>query len=641
MTQPHTDDALLRQLQDSYAAKQALAQTTTWEETQPYHSIHEMVASMGEKHPDQSAITFQLTSDPGDAGRTLSYGDLRAQVTQCANMLRGLGVGPTDVVALVLPNCAETVVAMLGAMSVGIVNPINPLLEAEQISGILRETDAKVVITLRSMPKTDIAQKCAEAVAHAPGVQTILEIDLASYLSPVKRGIVGLIRPKNPNRHKARVLRFGKELARQASDKLDFEDVKEDRYAAYFHTGGTTGTPKVAQHKVSAIIYQGWMFSDGMISTDDVVMCPLPLFHVMAGHVILGQSVQGGAHLILPTPQGFRGEGVFDNYWKLVARYKATAAIIVPTAAAALMQRPVDADVSSLRLATSGSAPMPMDLFRQFNEATGLSVMEGYGMTENTCMASITPPGVADKVGSVGVPVPFADVKVLDVKGDGTATERGVDEIGEICVYSPGVNVGATYIEADKNVGLYAAEKYLRTGDLGRKDADGYIWITGRAKDLIIRGGHNIDPAVIEEALMAHHDVSFVAAVGQPDESAGELPCAYVELVEGANLSSEALLDFAKQHISEQAATPKHLEIVDEMPLTLVGKVFKPELRKRAITRVFDAALAKAGAEQRVAAVVDDKKRGLVAQITPTVEANAAKVEDALKVFIPVWEWSE
>ncbi|SFL11169.1 acyl-CoA synthetase [Shimia haliotis] len=639
MTEPARGEGFLEQLADVYAAKRALAETTTWEETQPYHTIHQMVSAKAAEHPDLPAITFQLTSDPDDKGRTLSYGELHAQVTQCANMLRDLGVGPKDVVALVMPNCAETPVAMLGAMCAGIVNPINPLLEAGQISGILRETNAKVVITLRSLPKTDIAQKCAKALEHAPSVQTVLEVDLAGYLSPVKRTIVNLIRPKNPNHHKAKVLRFAKELGKQNANGLAFEDVQDDRYAAYFHTGGTTGTPKVAQHKVSAIIYQGWMFSDGMIGTDDVVMCPLPLFHVMAGHVVMGQVLQGGGHLILPTPQGFRGDGVFDNYWKLVERHKATAAIIVPTAAAQLMQRPVDADVSTLRLATSGSAPMPMDLFRQFNAATGLSVMEGYGMTENTCMASITPPGVADKVGSVGVPVPFADVKVLDIKPDGTETECGVDEIGEICVHSPGVNVDATYIEADKNAGLYAAGKYLRTGDLGRIDADGYIWITGRAKDLIIRGGHNIDPAVIEEALMAHHDVSFVAAVGQPDEKAGELPCAYVELVEGAKLSTEALLTFAKQHISERAATPKYLEIVDEMPLTLVGKVFKPDLRKRAITRVFDAALEAAALEQRVSFVLDDKKRGLVAQIAP--QGDAAKVDDCLKGFIPSWEWAE
>ncbi|MGR3711942.1 MAG: acyl-CoA synthetase [Shimia sp.] len=638
MNNTDTKDELLRDLADAYAEKRALGERATWEETQPYKSIYQMVDTLAQEHGDRPAVTFQLTSGPKDPAKTLSYDALRVQVTQCANMLYAMGVRKGDVVALVLPNCNEAVVAMLAAMTVGIVNPINPLLEAEQISAILRETNAKVVITLRSIPKADIGQKTAQAVGFAPNVKSVLEIDLANYLSPAKRVVVNLIRPKNPNQHQAKVYRFAKELSRHAADKLAFADDGDDRIAAYFHTGGTTGTPKVAQHKVSGILYQGWMFGGGMGSPDDVIICPLPLFHVMAGHVILGMALQAGAHLVLPTPQGYRGDGVFDNFWKLVARYKVTTAIIVPTAAAALMQRPVDADVSSLRMATSGSAPMPLDLFRQLKDATGLSVMEGYGMTENTCMAAITPPGVEGKVGSVGLPVPFADVKVLDIQADGTVTECGTDKIGEICVSSPGVVVDATYIEASKNADLYALGKYLRTGDLGRIDEDGYIWITGRAKDLIIRGGHNIDPAAIEEALMAHHDVAFVAAVGQPDIKAGELPCAYVELVAGAKTTEAELMQFAQTHVTERAAAPKHLEILDAMPLTMVGKVFKPDLRKLAITRVYDAALT--DLPPRVAEVVEDKTRGLVVRLAGDASETDV-VSEALKGFTHHWEWAE
>ncbi|MEP2715473.1 AMP-binding protein, partial [Pseudophaeobacter sp.] len=484
-----------------------------------------------------------------------------------------------------------------------------------------------------------IAQKCAEAVGHAPMITAVLEVDLAGYLSPIKRQIVGLLRPKTPNAHQAKVYHFARELNRQPADHLVFGESKEDRVAAYFHTGGTTGTPKVAQHRLSGIIYQGWMFSQGMSKPEDVILCPLPLFHVMAGHVVLGMSIQGGSHLVLPTPQGYRGDGVFDNFWKLIERHRATISVVVPTAAAALMQRPVNGDVSSLRMAVSGSAPMPLDLFRQFREATSIAVMEGYGMTENTCMASVTPPGIEGKVGSVGIPVPFADVKVMDIPPEGTERECGPDQIGELCIMSPGILPGETYLEADKNKGLYAQNGYLRTGDLGRIDQDGFIWITGRAKDLIIRGGHNIDPAVIEEALMAHHDVAFAAAVGQPDVTAGELPCAYVELVAGAKTSTEELTEFALQHVSERAAAPKHLEIVEAMPLTMVGKVFKPELRKRAITRVYNDALSKQGLEVRVAEVVEDKKRGLVVVLASTEASENEVVCDCLKGFTHDWEW--
>ena len=151
--------------------------------------------------------------------------------------------------------------------------------------------------------------------------------------------------------------------------------------------------------------------------------------------------------------------------------------------------------------------------------------------------------------------------------------------------------VGKTYTEEDKNKGLFADGKYLRTGDLGRFDADGYLYITGRARDLIIRGGHNIDPAEIEEALASNTKVAFVGAIGQPDAFAGELPCAYVELVDGAEATSEELMEYAKVHIHERAACPKHLEILSELPKTAVGKVFKPELRKRAITRIYNCLL--------------------------------------------------
>lgn len=213
-----------------------------------------------------------------------------------------------------------------------------------------------------------------------------------------------------------------------------------------------------------------------------------------------------------------------------------------------------------------------------------------------------------------------------------------MDEIGEICVFNPGVFPGNTYTEADKNRGLFAGDKYLRTGDLGRLDSDGYLYITGRAKDLIIRGGHNIDPAIIEEAMMGHDKVAFVGAIGQPDAHAGELPCAYVELVKGAEVSAEDLMDYAHKHIHEKAAVPKHIEVLAELPKTAVGKVFKPDLRRAAITRVYDAALAQAKLPAHVAGVAEDKKRGLVAQIATTGAVDDAALAGVLGQFPPAWE---
>lgn len=600
-------------------------------------TIYEMLRDTRDKFGSRPAVSYQLLSGEGDKSETLTWNEFHDKVVQTANLLRSLKVEEGDAVALVMPNAMETAIATIAGMIVGIVNPINPLLEPEQIGAILRETKAEVVITLKAFPKTDIAQKCAEAVRHAPGVHTVLEVDLNRYLSPPKSWIVPLVRPKNPVGHHADVKNFNREIARMPKT-LSFEDRKVDRVAAYFHTGGTTGMPKVAQHMNSGIIYQGWIGHELLYTENDSVMCPLPLFHVFACHVILIAMIKSGAHVVFPTPAGYRGEGVFDNFWKLCERWKTTFIITVPTAVSALMQRPVNADLSTVKNAFSGSAPMPQELFTRFTGATGINIIEGYGLTEATVLVSCNPVDGEKKIGSVGIPFPYTDIRILH-DSDGGPEECATDEVGEICVDNPGVNQGHTYTEEAKNRDLYHTignRMYLRTGDLGRIDKDGYLWITGRAKDLIIRGGHNIDPAEIEDALLAHKDVAFAGAIGQPDAHAGEVPCAFVELVDGGTVTPAELLEHCKVHIHERAAMPKHIEILPELPKTAVGKVFKPDLRKRAITRIYNEALEAAGLSARVLSVVDDKKRGLVAQVSKG--GSDEKVGQVLGAFVRPWE---
>ncbi|MEN9408981.1 MAG: hypothetical protein RL216_955 [Pseudomonadota bacterium] len=611
-----------------------------WEARGMARTMHEFLSRTKAAHGTRPAISYQILSGPGTKAETLTWNDLHAKATQAANLFRSLGVGEKDVVAYVLPNSMETAITLLGGAVAGIVNPINPLLEAEQISAILRETKAKVVVTLKAFPKTDLPQKVAEAVKHAPSVKTVLEVDLVRYLAPPKSWIVPLVRPKNPVSHTANVLSFNTELAKQPADRLTFEDGKADRVAAYFHTGGTTGMPKVAQHKVSGMVYNGWLGQRLLFKETDCVMCPLPLFHVFAAYPILMSMIASGAHVVFPTPAGYRGEGVFDNLWKLIEHWRCTYLITVPTALAALMQRPIDADISSLKNAFSGSAPLPVELYNRFYKATNVEIVEGYGLTECTCLVSVNPPGGTKKIGSVGLPFPYTHVRILQKAGEGFR-DCAVDEVGEICVANPGVFDGATYTEVDKNKDLFAEGRFLRTGDLGRIDADGYLYITGRAKDLIIRGGHNIDPAVIEEGLMKHEAVGFVGAIGQPDAHSGELPCAYVELVKGKEVGVEELISYAQTHIHERAAVPKHIEILAELPKTAVGKVFKPDLRRMAITRVYDAALAEAGIGAHVAEVIEDKKRGLVARLVRTAPVEDAKVQALLGGFTQPWEWTD
>ena len=620
-----------------HADREAIENEMPWDARDVPRTMHRFMSSVAARHGARNAITFQLFSGPKDRADTLTWSQFHGQSTQAANMFRDMGVGPNDVVAYLLPNCLEAATTLIGATIAGIANPINPLLDAEQIAAILRETGAKVLVTLRAFPKTDVPQKAAAAVKLAPGVKTVLEVDLNDYLTPPKSWIVPLIRPKNPVTHQAKVLNFRATLAKYPADKLTFDDPEDDRVAAYFHTGGTTGMPKVAQHKISGMVYNGWLGHRLLFTEQDNVICPLPLFHVFACHVILMAMISSGAHVVFPTPQGYRGDGVFDNFWKLIERWKISFVITVPTAMSALMQRPVDADISSIKQAFSGSSPLPVELYKRFEKATGVAICEGYGLTESTCLVSINPVDGIKKIGSVGIPFPYGEVKILKDSPDGPIA-CDTDTVGEICVSNPGVFAGSTYTETDKNHNLFHHDVYLRTGDLGRIDSDGYLWITGRAKDLIIRGGHNIDPAEIEEALAGHEAVAMVGAIGQPDAFAGELPCAYVELVAGSDCTVETLTEHARQHVRERAAQPKHIELVAEMPKTAVGKVFKPELRRMAITRVFNAALEKAGSDARISAVVEDKKRGLVAQVSGAQDREL--VSKVLGEFTTAWEWA-
>ncbi len=622
------------------ADRDAIHNEMEWEERDVPVTMYQFLSQAKETHGARPAVSFQLMSGPKDPAETLTWDELHGKVMQTANLLRSLGVQEGDTVAYVMPNSNETIYTLLGGAIAGIVSPINPLLEADQISAILRETKAKVVVTLKSFPRTDVAQKVAEAVDFAPTVKHVLEVDLLRYVTGVKKLVIPFIRPKNVVHHTAAMRDFNKEIARHPADRLTFEDSTGDRVAAYFHTGGTTGMPKVAQHLYSGMVYNGWLGKTLLFNKSDVIICPLPLFHVFAVEPILMSMIASGAHVVFPTPQGYRGEGVFDNFWKLIERWQATFMIGVPTAFAALMQRPVNADVSSLSMAFSGSAPLPIELYHRFEQATGVEITEGYGLTEATCLVSCNPPTGAKKVGSVGVPFPHTDVKILQHSPDGPI-ECGTDEVGEICIDNPGVYAGSTYTEADKNHELFHHDVYLRTGDLGRIDEDGYLWITGRAKDLIIRGGHNIDPAIIEEALAGHEAVAFAGAIGQPDSFAGELPCAYVELVDGAKVTSKELLEYIRPRITERAAVPKHLEIVDELPKTAVGKIFKPELRKMAIKRVYGQVLEQAKMAARVEEVVESKKRGLVARLKKTGDVDEEALGHLLGEFTNPWEWAD
>lgn len=607
------------------------------------NSIYAQLCKTAERFPANDALSFQLKSGPNDPAETLSWAQLKIEVTKTANALRSLNIEESDVVAYVLPNCTEAIVSFLGGSATGIVCPISPLLSAEQMAGILKEVNAKAVISLKAFPKTDVAQRVNEALAMVDNVKTLIEIDLKRYLKPPLSWLINILRPKLTRSHSARVVDFYEFINQYGEDITSFKVSEDDRIAACFHTGGTTGTPKIAQHSVRGMLYQGW----GLLNSidwdeNDSMLCPLPMFHVFAVYPMLMTCVMSGAHIIFPTPQGYRGEGVFENFWKLVERWRVSFFVMVPTAASALMQVDVDSDVSSLRYALCGSAPLPKDLFNKFEQSTGLQILEGYGMTETTCLISGYPPAGTKKIGSVGIPFPYCDVKILNVDEDGKVlSECKTDEIGEICVNNPGVLVGKTYTDGRKNENVFADGTHFRTGDLGKLDKDGYLWITGRAKDLIIRGGHNVDPALIEDALSAHPQVAMVGAIGQPDVHLGEVPCAYVEPMQGSQIHSEELMNFVKDKLDNKLAMPVYIETITELPKTPVGKIFKPDLRRKAITRVFNSEFQDKNIQASVVDVIEDKVNGLTAVISAEKNVNDAVISGSLNQFIVPWNRSE
>ena len=580
-----------------------------------FDNVHEMLQDAAAQHGDAPALSFQLEAKPDARATTINYAEYAAEVTRAANLFRSLGVGSGDGIGLLLPNLPQTAVALVAAATAGIAVPINPLLSSDQIAGILRDGRARALVTLAPFPKTDLAEKGAEALALAPDVSTLLEIDLLQYVSPPRSWIASLIRPRRKGGHSARVVDFDRARAEQPGGALAFTDLPDrNTVSACFHTGGTTGIPKLACHTQRNMLFMGWVTRELLYRPKDVTLCALPFFHVFGAYITGFAAIAGGVHSVLLCPAGFRAEGIFDSFWKLAERWRANFFLGVPTVFAMLAQRPVDGDVSGLRYAVSGAAALPRELLRSFEEQSGIKILEGYGQTESTCVISCNPPEGERRLGSVGIALPHTEVRAArGSPGDGKDIFCAAGEIGELVVRGPNVFKG--YVRDSLNQGLLIDGEWLRTGDLGRVDEDGYIWITGRRKDIIIRGGHNIDPAEIEEILAEHPAVAFAAAVGRPDAVAGELPFAFVELKEGRAATEDDLRDFVAERISDPVAKPQAVRVLGELPKTAVGKVYKPGLRKVLILETVQDAFGEAGISA-TARVADDPDLGLVVEVS-------------------------
>jgi fatty-acyl-CoA synthase len=400
--------------------------------------------------------------------------------------------------------------------------------------------------------------------------------------------------------------------------------------AAFVHTGGTTGTPKIAAHThANQLACARGMAESSGLAPGDGVLAGLPLFHVNAMIVTGIAPLYSGARVVWPGPAGYRDPALYQRFWKIVEHYQIAAMSAVPTVYSALTQVPVDADISSLTVPITGAAPLPAAVRDRFARHTGRRLLEGYGLTEATCASTWNRPG-ADRPGSVGQALPGQQVKAVRAGASGSWQDCAPGEAGTLAIGGPAVFAGYVTDPQDGGPrvvrGDMVRDGWLDTGDLGHVDADGYVYLTGRAKDLIIRGGHNIDPRVIEEALLGHPGVTAAAAVGMPDAHAGEVPVAYVVAADPGAFDEAGLLEWAESTIGEPAARPKRIYAIPAIPLTAVGKQFRPALAADAARRAVAAALEGAGVSAGEITVTPGEA-GLAVSVTG---ADPLQVQSAL-----------
>ncbi|MDH4564348.1 AMP-binding protein [Pseudomonas sp. BN411] len=510
-------------------------------------TVYELLQASATAFADRTALTYihELGADIGD--QDLSYAAFFVQLNRSARLLLDLAGGRRPVITLLLPNIPQSQCLLWAAASVGIANPINPLLNEEALASLMEKAGTDLVVALGPVPGSDLWQKAvgaAQRLSKRPRCLSVLVPGGELFYDRLQQDYSGeVLQP---------------ELLPQSED-----------IAAYFHTGGTTGLPKLARQThgnqvAAACAYRARMAA----GPEDVAMNGLPIFHVAGALVNSLGGLASGLRMLLPTLGGFRNPEVIRQHWRLVEHYGVTLSGGIPTSVAAMLEVPIDGhDISSLRFMLSGGAPVPAALCEKVKALTGLELYQAYGMTECTgviALPNLARPAIPGSAGHVAEPI--------EVRIDG----------GEVCVR--GATVFPGYLGQERSP---LEDGWLRSGDLGHLDENGNLFITGRAKDLIIRSGHNVDPALIENCLESHPAVSMAAAVGMPDEYAGELPVAFVQLRQGQTASADELQQYAFEHIAERPACPKRVFLVDALPVTVVGKIFKQTLRELAAASAY------------------------------------------------------
>jgi fatty-acyl-CoA synthase len=584
-------------------------------EKQPYDelvtakSVYDLFTATATLFPDRPGLTILPSGNLEDDAHTRSNLELLQEVTRVANMMYDMITRKDGAVAIISPTYDQIPATIWGTQTAGIVSSINYLLSPDVIVDLLRAENAEILVVPGPNVDKNIWAKVQAVISQADMIRKIFVLGGA----PVKD---------------SRMVDFDKTVKEYPNDRLTYSrEIGRDTVAALFHTGGTTGTPKLVQLTHGNQIHGAWAFAQmwGIDETDVILNC-LPMFHV-GGTISLGMSgMAAGAHDVILSPYGLRNQDIVRNYWRIVERYRATIIGGVPTAIVAISDVPVgDADISSVRMGFTGGALCPVPVGERFEKKINGTLYEQYGMTETGAMISSNPFMGKRILGSAGLRVPFSNLMIARQKEieKEIVVKCDVGEIGSVLVRGPQVFPG--YKDPQHNAGALLEDGWLVTGDLGYMNAENRLFLTGREKDLIIRSGHNIDPAAIEEVANAHPAVTISAAVGMPDEYAGEVPIIFVVKAPGEELDVGELQKYMAEHIAEPPAKPKKIIELPELPTTTVGKIFKPRLRELAVQEKIRQLLAK---------YID---QGIVAEITTetlkTGTTNATVVVNPDKDF--------
>jgi long-chain acyl-CoA synthetase len=534
---------------------------------------HELLPEAARRFPQRAALVYAVHAAGHVFRSQISYCDLQEQVTRCAASLQRLGVAKGDRIGLYLPNCPQFVVGLLAASRVGaIAVPFNPLYSARELEHQLKDCGATVLISLsRFLP-------LVEKVRAHTALKTVVAARLDAHF-PLALKVLWML---THGRKEPRVrpspgdLWFGDLLAPGAPTSVE---VREDETAVLLYTGGTTGVSKGVELTHRNLVWNAQQNRDWAKLEDgrETTLAALPLFHAFGLTCGLDLALLIGATLILvPNPADMRGLA------RIIHSLRPTVFPVVPTMLVGIGNLPEIAryDLRSVRVSPCAGSPLAPAVQRAFTERTGVEICEGYGLTEAAPVVMGNPPQGENRQGTIGLPYPDTEVRVVDIQsGDDATFEQGSQwsDPGEIVVRGPQVMKG--YWNRPEDTAAQLKDGWLHTGDLGQAHRDGYFRIVDRLKDLIIRSGMKVYPAEIENVLAEHPKVLEAMVVGVPDAARGELVKAFVVARPGAQPTEEELLAFCRENLAKYKI-PSTIELRSALARSAVGKPLRRLLRE-------------------------------------------------------------